>query len=77
MVLVWVLTFSFFLSIARPRSNIALAQTAFEEAYITILDVDGPVWAEKLLQAMQAEVVSHHDEGNNINGMATESTPLV
>lgn len=38
-------------------SNIALAQTAFEEAYITILDIDGPVWAEKLLSAMQVSLV--------------------
>jgi hypothetical protein len=36
-----------------------LAQTAFEEAYITILDVDGAVWAEKLLTAMQVSLVEH------------------
>lgn len=39
-----------------PHSNLALAQMAFEDAYLTIQDVDGVEWAEKLRRRMDTSV---------------------
>jgi predicted membrane chloride channel (bestrophin family) len=33
---------------ANDFDNTAMALTAFEDAYLTLLDVDGPEWADKL-----------------------------
>lgn len=38
------------------HSNLALAQMAFEDAYLTIQDVDGVEWADKLRRKMDLSV---------------------
>lgn len=51
----------------------ALARTVFEDTYLTVMDVDGMEWAEKLRARMQ--------ERKDHNGLAvppsTEQTPLM
>lgn len=48
--------------------NSALACTAYEDTYLTILDVDGPEWADKLRLLMMVEQES---------GQPTETTGLM
>lgn len=39
-------------SILVLRSNLALARMAFEDAYLTVQDVDDQLWADKLRSRM-------------------------
>jgi hypothetical protein len=36
-------------------TNRALAETAFEDTYLTVLDIDGPEWADKLRAKMHVQ----------------------
>jgi hypothetical protein len=47
----------------------AMAMTAYEDIYLTILDVDGPEWTDKLRSRM-------HDKTNNTQ-VSTEQSWLL
>lgn len=53
------------------NSNLALAQMAFEDAYLTIQDVDGIEWANKLRKKMNSGV-----EKARVQVLANERTWL-
>ena len=38
---------------ANDFNNSAMAMTAFEDTYLTILDIDGPEWTDKLRNRMK------------------------
>lgn len=52
---------------ANDFNNSAMAMTAYEDTYLTILDIDGPEWTDKLRKRME------HDTTSPI----TESTALL
>lgn len=52
---------------ANDFNNSAMAMTAFEDTYLTILDIDGPEWTDKLRNRMK----------NDDSLPPTESTSLL
>lgn len=56
-----------------PYSNLALAQMAFEDAYLTIQDVDGKEWADKLRRKMSDTTEIVVEENNETTWLKTTS----
>lgn len=55
---------------ANDFNNNILAETAYEDIYLTVRDVDGPEWADKLRERM-------HDGSNKEHGLADEQSWLL
>ena len=57
----------------RP-SNLALAQMAFEDAYLTIQDVDGVAWADKLRTKMHDGTMNGESSPNETTWLKNHSS---
>jgi predicted membrane chloride channel (bestrophin family) len=55
---------------ANDFNNSAMAVETYEDCYLTILDVDGPDWTDKLHARMQPS-------SSTTPGMSSEGTPLL
>jgi hypothetical protein len=55
---------------ANDFNNSAMAVETYEDCYLTILDVDGPDWTDKLYARMQPSLLT-------TPGMSSEGTPLL
>jgi len=55
--------------------NLGMAQTAFEDTYLSILDVDGPQWTDRLRLRMNPKL--NRQMHNGIEMYHSERTPLV
>ena len=47
-------------------SNLALAYTSMEDTYLTMLDVDGLEWSDKLRSKMKDDTFERHISSNNL-----------
>lgn len=62
---------------ANDLDNAAMALTAYEDCYLTILDVDGPDWTNKLHARMQFTGTIDGQAGAGTTAPSSEAAPLL